>query len=152
MTPTGHTRQATGKQQYTERAGDYQTSSPADKYGNPAGLSSQRDNARLGSSYGSPYEGINHPKAAGKNTVINGHAVITSWVDNVEHVIKTEKPTPKIQDNQTTYNRTHAKDGFPVHYPPSPKREPEVKIDSAYGGLTHGKRYPYEVKSIIILP
>lgn len=146
MTPTDTTRQANVEKFGTSRVGNYETSSPADKYGSPAGISSQRDKVRHGGN-SAFYSDINQPIAAGKNTVVNGHSVITSRVDHVKDVIKTERPIPKIQDTQTTYNQTHMKEGFPVHYPPSPPRQPETKIQSSYDNLTSGRRHPYEVKS-----
>lgn len=84
---------------------------------------------------------------AGKNTIVNGEAIITSTVDHVERLIKTERPVLPIDDFHTTYNINHSKQGFPFHYHPAPAPEPEVKIDSYHGRLPGNKRHPYEVKS-----
>lgn len=89
---------------------------------------------------------LHNPLPAGKNTIHNGEAINVARYDQVQHVIKTERPQP-IRDTHTTYKTTHAKSGYPSHYSPERQREPETKIETAYERFPGSKRHPYEVKS-----
>ena len=130
-----------------------ETSKPLDHSDRPAGLITKKRTERKewAPDYITNRSEVNHIPHAGKNTVLYGEAINTSKIDKIQHVIKTERPAPPIDDFHTTYNITHAKQGFPYHYPPQHQPEPEVKIQSGYHNEAGSKRHPYEVKSKLML-
>lgn len=87
------------------------------------------------------------PNPAGKHTLAGGVLINAAKLDNVEEVIKVDKPSEPIYDYQTTYNQRHRKDGYPYHYPPAEPKPIEPKIDYHYERFPGAKKHPFEVKS-----
>ena len=92
--------------------------------------------------------GAERTRPAGTYTTdAHGMPVMTAKLVHVPEIIRVEKPSAPIRDQNTTYNTTHTKAGFPYHYSPEKPREVELKHQQTYERVPAGKRHPFEVKS-----
>ena len=123
----------TGKEKFDQPAGQFQERN----------FSGQKDENKTISNRGD----LRQPKVAGKNTMIGEEVINVARLDQVEALIKVEKPSAPIRDSETTYNKIHNRPGYPVHYPPQPAKDPVPKIEAPEEVYPANKRHPFGVKS-----
>lgn len=88
---------------------------------------------------------VYEPIPAGKHTFKDGQIINVAKLDQVEEVIKVEKPSAPVLHGNTTYSNKYQKPGFPVYNPNQKPLEPTIKIEAHEGVYPANKRFPYGV-------
>lgn len=117
----------------------------------PAGMlfSTRSGLGQPGQTYLAGRDDVVQPKPAGKFVLSTaGEPVSSSKIDHMRTLIHVEQPAAPILDQNTTYARSHSKEGFPIRHQAPPKKEVEYHPQEVYfSGVPGNVRHPFKVNS-----